>query len=195
MHRLLAILTSWGPAGLLALATIESAGIPNPGGTDALLLVLTIARPSDEWLCAAMAVLGSLIGTFIFFELTRKGGERYLARYMSSGRGSRFRAWFQRYGLVTVFIPALLPIPFLPFKAFVACAGATSCKRPRFFLVLLAGRIPRYFALAYLGAHLGKDSWPWVQAHFWPMALFALILSIFLYGLIRWSDRKQLQWG
>src|ERR1700675_3947039 len=99
MTRLLAILTSWGPAGLLALATIESAGIPNPGGTDALLLVLTIARPSDEWLCAAMAVLGSLIGTFIFFELTRKGGERYLARYMSSGRGSRFRAWFQRYGL------------------------------------------------------------------------------------------------
>ena len=47
-----------------------------------------------------------------------------------------FRTWFMRYGLVTVFIPALLPIPFLPFKAFAACAGALGVTRTRFLLVL-----------------------------------------------------------
>src|SRR5438132_14186362 len=111
MRHFLDLLVSLGPLGILALSAIESVGIPNPGGTDWLLLVLTIARPADAAFCAAMAVVGSLAGSVIFFEIMRKGGERYLARYTSSGRGLRLRAWFLRYGLVTVFIPALLRMP------------------------------------------------------------------------------------
>src|SRR5271168_4514592 len=118
------VLISWGPWGLLVLATVESLGIPNPGGTDIALILLTIARPQDAWWCAAMAVIGSLAGSAVFFEVIQRGGERYLAERTASGRGARFRAWFLRYGLITVFIPALLPIPLLPFKFFAACAGA-----------------------------------------------------------------------
>lgn len=193
MHHLHDVLVSWGPLGLLLLSMIESAGIPNPGGTDALLLVLTIARPENAWMCAAAAVMGSLTGTSVFFEITRRGGERYLARRTASGRGARFRTWFLRYGLVTVFIPALLPIPFLPFKAFAACAGAMSISRTRFLLVLAAGRIPRYAALAYLGATLGKNSLTWVNGHLWPLLAVAIALFIALYGLIRWVDRNRVQ--
>lgn len=175
------------------MSTVESLGIPNPGGTDISLILLTIARPQDAWWLASMAVIGSLVGTAVFFEVMRKGGERYLAKRTSSGRAANFRIWFHRYGLLTVFIPALLPIPFLPFKAFAACAGALGCSRTRFFLVLLAGRIPRYFGLAYLGAHLGEESWPWVQGHVWYMLAFAVFIFAALYALIHWSDRKQLQ--
>jgi undecaprenyl-diphosphatase len=193
MHHLHDLLVSWGPLGLLLLSTIESMGIPNPGGTDALLLVLAIAQPDRAWLCAACAVVGSLVGTAFFYELTRKGGERVLVRYASSGRGARFRTWFQRYGLVTVFIPALLPIPFLPFKVFAACSGAMCVSRKRFFLVLVAGRIPRYAALAYLGAKLGEESGAWVKGHVWHMLALAVVLSMALYALIRWSDRNRVQ--
>src|SRR5271168_4385889 len=97
------LLISWGPWGLLVLATVESLGIPNPGGTDISLILLTIARPQDAFWLASMAVIGSLVGTAVFFEVIRKGGERYLKQSTSSGRGAKFRAWFQRYGLVTVF--------------------------------------------------------------------------------------------
>src|ERR1700687_5027483 len=100
------LVASWGPLGVFVTATIESIGIPNPGGTDFLILAVTIVRPSTAFLCAALAVAGSLIGTMIFFEAMRRGGERFLAKRVESGRGARFRAWFQRYGLVTVFIPA-----------------------------------------------------------------------------------------
>lgn len=193
MHHFRDLLISWGPWGLLLLSGVESMGVPNPGGTDVALILLTIARPVDAWWCAAMAVIGSLVGTAFFFEVIRKGGELYLGQRPSSGRAANFRVWFHRYGLVTVFIPALLPIPLLPFKAFVACAAALGCKRARFFLVLFAGRVPRYFALAYLGAHLGKDSLPWVQGHVWYMLAFAALLFTALYALIYWSDRKQLQ--
>jgi hypothetical protein len=40
------ILVSWGPLGLLAWSAMESAGIPNPGGTDFMLLALAAALPS-----------------------------------------------------------------------------------------------------------------------------------------------------
>ncbi len=193
MHYLHDLLVSWGPLGLFLLSTIESMGIPNPGGTDAVLLVLTIAKPENAWLCAALAICGSLLGTMFFFEIARRGGERYLLRYTSSGRGARFRTWFVRYGLVTVFIPALLPIPFLPFKVFAACSGAMCVSRTRFLLVLVAGRIPRYFALAYLGAQLGEASGAWVKGHLWHMLAIAVVLSAVLYALIRWSDRNRVQ--
>jgi uncharacterized membrane protein YdjX (TVP38/TMEM64 family) len=192
MHHLHDVLLSWGPLGVFLFALIESAGIPNPGGTDVFLLVLTIAH-ADPFLCASLAVMGSLIGSAIFFELMRRGGERVLARYVSSGRGARFRIWFLRYGLVTVFIPALLPIPFMPFKAFAACAGALGVSRTRFMLVLGAARFPRYFALAYLGAKLGENSLHWVAAHMWYFVAAAIALSLLLYMLIRFTGREQPQ--
>ena len=193
MRHLRDILVAWGPLGLLILSTVESLGIPNPGGTDVALLLLAIGRPEDALLCAVLATAGSLIGTMVFFGVISKGGERYLARYTSSGRGERFRSWFLRYGLLTVFIPALLPIPFLPFKAFAACAGAMRVSRRKFFLVLLVGRLPRYGALAYLGAELGENSFGWLAGHLWDMAGVAAAVFIALYVLILWSGRKPVQ--
>jgi membrane protein DedA with SNARE-associated domain len=189
MRHFYDLLVSWGPLGILVLSVVESAGVPNPGGTDALILVLTIARPSDAVLVAVLAVIGSLIGTMIFFEIVRKGGQRFLARYTASGRGLRVRAWFQRYGLLAVFIPALLPIPILPFKALVACAGAMRVNRARFLLVLAGARIARYGGLAFLGAELGENSAAWLKGHIWHMAAFAVLLFAMLYTLIRWSGR------
>lgn len=189
MHHFHDLLLAWGPLGLFILALVESAGIPNPGGTDALLLVLTIATPSSALVCAALAVAGSLLGSVVFYEITSRGGEKLLARYTSSGRGAKFRGWFQRYGLVTVFIAALLPIPVMPFKVFAACAGAMQVGRTRFMLVLVSARIPRYFALAYLGSQLGENSTAWIKGHLWHMGALAIALFIVLYGLIRWMDR------
>jgi len=84
-----------------------------------------------------------------FFEVLRRGGEKFLTKHTASGRGQRFRVWFLRYGMITVFIPAFLPIPVLPFKAFCACAGAMGlrasdsfwCWPPRGFRATLRWRI------------------------------------------------------
>jgi membrane protein YqaA with SNARE-associated domain len=172
-------------------AAAESVGIPNPGGTDLLLVVMAAARPSQALLCALMAVVGSLVGTAVFLEVMRRGGEALLARRMTGRRTSKLTAWFRRYGLATVFITGLLPVPGLPFKFFVACAGALGEKRTRFFLVLAAARVPRYFGLAYLGAVLGDQSWPWVKSHTWHMAAFAVVLAAALYFLLHWTDKTR----
>ena len=193
MHHFLEILKQLGPVGVLVLATVESAGIPNPGGTDVLLLFITAARPQDAVLTAALAVIGSLAGSMFFFEVLRRGGEKFLAKHTASGRGQRFRAWFMRYGMITVFIPAFLPIPILPFKAFCACAGAMGVTRKRFLLVLAAARIPRYGALAYLGATLGEHSGTWLRVHGWYLLALGVVLAATLGLVARRASREALQ--
>jgi membrane protein DedA with SNARE-associated domain len=191
MKRFHDIVVAWGPLGIFLFAAAESIGIPNPGGTDLLLVVLTASQPGQAPLCALLAIIGSIAGSMVFFEIMQRGGEALLAKRTASGRGAKLRRWFNRYGLVTVFITALVPIPGLPFKFFAACAGALGESRIRFLWVLTAARVPRYFALAYLGAVLGEESWPWVKSHTWHMAIGALILAILLYVLIRFADKSK----
>ena len=186
MKHFLAILKSWGPLGVFGLSIVESLGIPNPGGTDFLLLFIAAARPKNAFLSAGLAVLGSLLGSVFFYEVTRRGGDTLLYKYTSSGGGKKFRGWFQRYGLITVFIPALLPIPILPYKVFAACAGALGVSRLRFFAVLGSARILRYFALAYLGMALGDGAGAWLKAHMWHLVGVALLLSL----VLGWGARR-----
>jgi len=191
MRHLRDVLISWGPLGLLILATLENAGPPTPGGTDIVLLILAAARPKDAMLCAGLAILGSLIGSAIFFEVVRRGGERLLVKFISSGRGARFRDWSRRYGLVTVFVSALVPLPVLPFKAFVACTAAMGVSRSRFMLVLAPARVLRYVALAYLGQQVGENSGAWLTGHFWYLLGLAAVIALVLWGLIRRAERAR----
>jgi membrane protein DedA with SNARE-associated domain len=193
MHHFLDLLKELGPVGVLVLAMVESAGIPNPGGTDFLLLFITAAQPQNAVLTAALAVVGSLAGSMFFFEILRRGGEKFLTKHTASGRGLRFRAWFLRYGMITVFIPAFLPIPILPFKAFAACAGAMGVTRKRFLLVLFAARLPRYGGLAYLGAKLGENSGAWLRSHGWYLLALAVVLAAAMSLLVRRASREALQ--
>ena len=193
MHHFLEVLKELGPLGVLILSVVESLGIPNPGGTDFLLLFIAASRPDTAMLSAFLAIAGSLAGSMFFFEVLHRGGERLLAKYTSSGRGQRFQAWFLRYGLITVFIPAFLPIPILPYKVFAACAAALGVPRLRFLAVLVAARVPRYLALAYLGAKLGADSGTWLRAHMWHLLAFAALLTLTLTFLVRRANREAVQ--
>lgn len=177
---------------MFILAAVESMGIPNPGGTDALVLITTIANPQAAMLTGALAALGSLLGSLVFYEITRKGGEKLLAKYTSGKRGQKFRAWFLRYGLVTVFVSALVPIPILPFKVFAACAGALAVPRSRFMMVLAAARFPRYLGVAYLGARVGENSTAWLRGHAWHLLGVAVIIALALWLLIWKSDPRRM---
>src|SRR5690348_6607272 len=111
MKKLLAILIAWGPTGLFALALLDGAGLTIPGGVDALVVYLTSRSPDSLVLFSLLTVVGSTIGNFVLFMIARKGGEAYLHRHTLSRGGVLFRKWFQHYGLLAVFIAALVPLP------------------------------------------------------------------------------------
>jgi membrane protein DedA with SNARE-associated domain len=188
LHGIAKTLLAFGPAGVLALAVLDSVGIPLPDGVDVLLVLISALNPSGAYLAAALAVVGSLAGTMGLFYVARRGGQAYLERKTSSEKAARIRRWFQRYGLLAVFIPMLLPLP-LPTKIFVLIAGALGVRPVAFLMVVIAARVPRYFGMAYLGRELGEHSMDYIKAHAWHLVVLAAALFVLLYMLIRWYER------
>lgn len=183
-------LLAWGPPGIFMLALVDSAGIPIPEGTDVLLLVIAATSPATGYLCAALATAGASLGQMILYLIGRKGGEAYLDRHTRSGRGRRFRLWFHQYGLVTVFIPTLVPAP-LPLKVFVLCAGALAVNPLHFLMVTVAGRLLRFFPEAHLAAQLGEHSASWLHEHAWHLLGVAAGLFLVLWALVRHRGRRR----
>lgn len=167
------------------LAVLDSAGIPLPAAVDALVLVLAAANPGLAWLNGGLAVAGSLAGCLILFGIARRGGRMYLDERTRTGRAARFRAWFQQYGLVTIFVPAVVPIAPLPLKVFVISAGALGVRTSWFVLVVLAARLVRYFGLAFLGAQVGEHSLGYLKQHAWHLVGVALLMGGLLFLLVR----------
>lgn len=188
-EKLKVLLLSWGPPGLFLITLIDGAGLPNPSLPDIMLLLYAAAAPEKAYLGASFAVAGSLVGSYIFYRIARKGGEVLLRKHTEGPRGQRFRHWFNRYGLVTVFVPALVPIPILPMKVFVLCAGAMRISPAAFLATLAAGRIPRYLGMAYLGKQLGENSVQWWKDHAREFGLFGVGLMVFLFLLVKVVER------
>ncbi|MDP9054117.1 MAG: hypothetical protein M3N93_07410 [Acidobacteriota bacterium] len=182
-------LIAWGPAGILLLSILDSSGIPVAGVFDALLILIAVERPAVAWLCAGLAVAGSTIGNVILFQAAHRGGRRFMNQAAPEGRGATFRQWFKRYGMVTVFVPALMPIP-MPLKLFVISAGVTGTAITQFISIILIARILRYFGAAWLGMTLGRGSTGFLKTHAWHFAAGAAALFLALYGFILLRDRR-----
>jgi len=181
-------LVAIGPWGVLLLAFVDSTGIPISAGMDALVILVGVKNPAQAYWTATLAVVGSAAGNTILFFASRRGGRRFLATTLIPGRPQRFRRWFQRFGLVTVFVPALMPIP-MPLKLFVVSAGALHTGYVPFLLVILAARLLRYFGEAWLGIRLGQDSTQFLRSHSWDFVLGSIGLFVFLYLMVVVSER------
>lgn len=190
MKQFLASLVAWGPSGLMIAALLDGAGLPIPGGVDALIIYLASQRPGETFWLAAVCTLGSLLGNFILFLIARRGGEAFLTKRSSSARSLRFRRWFDHYGLLTVFVSALVPLPVMPMKIFVLCSGALGSSTHAFVGAFLAGRIPRYFALAYLGRNMGDNAMGYIRDHAWHLAGFSLALFLILLAIAKFAGPR-----
>jgi membrane protein YqaA with SNARE-associated domain len=176
------------------LAILDSAGVPVIGGVDILLIAVATNKPAEAYFAALLAVAGSLFGSLVLFFIARKGGEVLLMRHVASKTGARMHLWFQRWGLATVFVPALSPIP-LPMKIPVFCAGALQVRLLYFVIVVLAARTIRYFSLAYLGIHYGLQTVQFVKAHAWQAALGAVALAAALTLVMRFFQKHEVKIG
>jgi membrane protein YqaA with SNARE-associated domain len=190
LAKITAFLVALGPWGILAVAFIDAA-IPIPNGLDFLVILLSVKEPAWAPLWVALAVVGSSTGNLVLFYLSRKGGQRLLKAEAPEGYRKRFRVWFNRYGLVTVFIPALIPIP-MPLKFFVVSSGMMGISWVYFAGILLLARCLRYGGEAYLGVQLGEHSSKYLADHKLHLMAIAALLFIALYLLIRLNDRRAL---
>ncbi len=164
--------------------------MPVAGVFDALLILIAVERPGVAWLSAGLAVLGSTAGNTILFWTAHRGGRRFMQSAAPEGWSGRFRGWFHRYGLVTVFVPALMPIP-MPLKVFVISAGVTGTAMSQFVGVIVLARCIRYFGEAWLGLKLGRDSAAFLTSHAWEFIAGAALLFCALYAWITYKDHQR----
>jgi membrane protein YqaA with SNARE-associated domain len=183
---------AFGPLGVLLLGFIDSAGLPVAMGMDALVVLIGIKAPERAYVTALLAVVGSFGGNLVLYYLARRGGQRFAERKGvagADGKPGRFREWFDRYGLVTVFVPALVPVP-LPLKVFVISAGVLRTPLARFAGVILVARVVRYFGLAYVAVLLGEGAAGFVSRNAWALAGVAGVLAAALFLIVRLADGR-----
>jgi membrane protein YqaA with SNARE-associated domain len=191
LSKIAAALIAYGPWGVFLLGFIDSLGIPLPATMDAFLVLVAVKAPHRAYFTALMAVLGTAGGSISLFLAARHGRRLFLKGDPPPGKRQRFERWFDRYGMLTVFIPAVTPVLPLPLKVFVVSAGALKTPFSKFLAVILLARVIRYFGEAYLGIQLGADAQTFLARHVWMIVGIALALAGAAYVLIRMSDRRR----
>lgn len=174
--------TAWGGVGLLTIGALDSSFLSFPQVNDILVIYLSIKHP-ELWLYyAGMSAVGSLIGCSTLYFIGRKGGEVFLRKRFKPSHVDRGLRIYEKYGLLAVIVPALLPPP-TPFKLFVLMAGAGGVAPLKFMIAILIGRGLRYFGQGWLAVKYGEHALELVRDHSAEVGL-GLAVAIVLTALL-----------
>ncbi len=183
-----------GPWGIFFVALGDSAFVPLPQGVDALIIAQAIAAPSTAYLAAALAVMGSLLGSLFLYEMARRGGRKMLERKVSSAGIDRMRRQFEQYDALVLVLPTMIPLP-LPMKLFVIAAGVFQMRLIRFITAIAFARVVRYFGEAFIALQYREQTTAFLKEH--ALAGFAIGLALvgLFYVVSRWSTQRVSQGG
>lgn len=150
----------------LSLEPVVMAWIENPGTGAAVLIVGLLAVdvflpvPSSlvmvlsgaafgVWWGAALALVGSIAGEWLGFELVRRYGHGMAARLVGDADLQQLRGFFARHGALAIVISRPLPVLM---ETMSVVAGLSTMPRSTFLLASLAGTVPIVVVYAYAGA-------------------------------------------
>jgi uncharacterized membrane protein YdjX (TVP38/TMEM64 family) len=100
-------------------------------------------------------------------------------------------AMFQKYGLLGVLVPSILPPP-VPFKVFVLAAGLAKVRRVDFLIAVAIGRGIRYFGEALLALYYGDRAAEYLTTHS-REASIVLAIVVLVFGAIWLLRRRRMQ--
>ncbi len=194
MHRVVEWVTGFalvlGGPGLFLIAFLDSSFLSFPEVVDLLLMGLVTRHKERMLLYALLPTLGSLGGCLVLYAIARKGGEAFLRRRFHERHVDRTLAVFQKYGLLAVAVPSILPPP-VPFKPFVLAAGVAGVRPLDFIVAVLVGRGIRYFGEALLALWYGDRAAAFLRANAKPVAIvLAAVVTGFAIGWTVWQRRR-----
>src|SRR5712675_963450 len=143
-----------GPVMIL-IGALDSSLLSLPEVNDYLVVARCYTHPRAVFLFPMFAAVGSVLGCLLLYTILSRGGRAVLHRKFRIEHVQRVEGWYGRFGILALAVPALMPPP-MPFKIFVATAGALQFPRRKFLLTILLARSLRYYAEGTLAGFYGE---------------------------------------
>lgn len=171
---------------MMLLAVADSSLLSLPEVNDIITVTRIAHNPNEVFYFPLFPAIGSVIGCLILYRIVRQG-RNFLMKRFHPELLERVERLYRRWGLLALAIPALLPPP-LPFKVFVAMAGALGYPLKRFMATIMIARTIRYYAWGVAAYFMREEvlrALEWLKAHF-EEVLVGLLLLIAAGFIIRW---------
>ena len=143
-----------GPSMIL-IGALDSSLLSLPEINDYLVVARCFTHPRAVFFFPLFASTGSVLGCLLLYTILQRGGLAVLHRRFKLEHVQRVERAYARFGIFALAIPALLPPP-MPFKIFVATAGALQFPRRKFLITILIARSVRYYTEGVLAVFYGE---------------------------------------
>lgn len=177
---------------MVLIGALDSSLLSLPEINDYLVVGRCYKYPTAVFYFPLFAALGSVLGCWLLYTIMRRGGQAMLRKRFSHESIQRVERVYARFGFLAIAIPAILPPP-LPFKIFVATAGALEYPRWKFLMTVMLARSFRYYVEGILAVYYGRRVLLFLKDNGLTVisivAAVALIL-ILIYAIVnrRWSS-------
>ena len=140
---------------MILIGALDSSLLSLPEINDYLVVGRCFKDHTAVFYFPLFAATGSVLGCALLYTIVRRGGQAVLRKRFNLQSIQRVERAYARFGFLAIGIPAILPPP-LPFKIFVATAGALESPRWKFLLTVMIARSLRYYVEGILAVYYGR---------------------------------------
>lgn len=175
---------------MIIIGALDSSLLSIPEINDYLVVMRCAKQPSAVFYFPLFAAAGSVLGCLLLYTIVRRGGQAVLRRRFRAEHIEKVERAYARWGFMALAVPALLPPP-MPFKIFVATAGALEYPRWRFMLTVMIARSLRYYVEGTLAVFYGEDVLSWIKEN--GALILAIVATVFVGGLIVYLIKNRIR--
>jgi membrane protein YqaA with SNARE-associated domain len=171
---------------MVIVGALDSSLLTLPEVNDYITIARVANNPNEVYYFPLFPAVGSLIGCLVLYRIARRG-EQYVSNKFHPRHLNRVKALYRKWGVFALVIPAILPPP-MPFKIFVATAGALNYPVLRFSTVIMIARTIRYYfwgVLAYFFQEEVRLMIDWLGKNLIEILVLLLIIGLVIF-LTRW---------
>jgi membrane protein YqaA with SNARE-associated domain len=166
---------------MIVIGALDSSLLSLPEINDYLVVGRCYKYPTAEFYFPLFAAAGSVLGCLLLYTIVRRGGQALLRKRFKLEHIKRVEKAYERFGFLAIGLPAILPPP-LPFKIFVATAGALEYPRWKFLLTVMIARSLRYYVEGILAVYYGRRVLLFIRDN--GIVVVSIVATIVLIGVI-----------
>lgn len=166
---------------MIIIGALDSSLLSLPEINDYLVVGRCFKDPSAAIYFPLFAAVGSVLGCNLLYSIVRRGGQTVLRKRFNVESIKRVERAYERFGFLAIGIPAILPPP-LPFKIFVATAGALEYPRWKFLVTVMIARSVRYYVEGILAVFYGRRVLLFLKDN--GLIIISMVGSLVLLGVV-----------